>query len=146
MDSAWKIYQAIIGRADPKDFNRISFANSLAKLRKEKTLKDIYTGENGEWIVSAVLTSILGGPSLYSSEILLRLSDQNYDYQVWYWLNDDRVLAGLPGGARKRIFKLLNAKDLDSQIEGLASLFQDSPLGKRERIRGRIRKEQSRLR
>lgn len=145
MDSAWKIYQAIIGRADPKEFDRQTLANALSKLRKEKTLKEIYTGEKGEWILKAVLTSLYGGPHLYSDEILLRLPEDSYDYQVWYWLNDDRVLAGLPNGARGRIFSFLNAKDLDSPISTFASYFQGS-LGKRRKIRSEIAHEQAKWR
>ncbi|BCX14442.1 MAG: hypothetical protein KatS3mg088_125 [Patescibacteria group bacterium] len=147
MDSAWKIYQAIIGKADPKDFDRQALGNALSKLRKEKTLKEIYTGEKGEWILKAVITSLLGGPNLYSSEILLRLPEENYDYSVWFWLNDDRIFATLPSGARKRVFELLNAKDLDSFWHSLISSVQDLPLvGKRRKIRMEIISEQEKWR
>jgi len=145
MDSAFKVYQAIIGKAD-KEFDRQALANSLSKLRKDPTLKGIYTGENGEWVVLAALTSLLGGPNLYSSEILLRLPDESYDYSVWEWLDDDRVLAALPSGARERIFRALNAKNLDSTVDAFSSLFSGSFLGRRESLRRRIRKEQKRWR
>ncbi len=143
MDSAWKIYQAVIGRADPKIFTRPVFADSLAQLRKERTLGDLYTGETGEWIVAAVLTSVLGGPHLYSSQILLRLPEEKYDYQVWYWLNEDRILAGLPGGARRRIFRLLNACDLDSFVGEILSYFQGLPFFGRGEINRKIQKERT---
>lgn len=135
MDSAWKVYQAIIGNADTREFTRQKLGNALSKLKKNEKVRQIYTGKSGEDILTAAVISLTGGPSLYVSEVLLKNVGDAYDFAVHGWLDDDRILAGLPSGARKRMFNILNAVDKSSLTGEIRSYFIDGFMGKRGSLR-----------
>jgi len=139
LDSSYKVYTAIIGKADQRDFDRQKLGNALSKVRKEGTglISRIFTGESGEWVLTGAIVGLCGGPIQGTSEIVLSKNDSEYDVAVNTWLGDERVLGGLPRGARKRILSILHAKDnttLGSYMKGMVK--KSTPLvGERSRLR-----------
>lgn len=125
-----------------REFWDLGFGKRLLKVKENKgSERNLYRREWGSYF-RCLCNINAGRTKKYLTEILLRLPEEAYDNMVHNLLGDDRLFAGLPKGARSRLYKILNARDMSSVIEVFKSAL---PFNKRRRLETRRQNMKARI-